>query len=58
MSESKKDFYLLKGSTQLKVLRKNDALMQFLEKMGIRESQDSDFQKLTFKHQAVNKRNQ
>lgn len=58
MSESKKDFYLLKGSTQLKVLRKNDAVVEFLERMGVRESQDKDFEKLTFKHQAVNKRNQ
>ena len=56
--DDKKDFFVLKSVTALEVLKKVDAQKRFLEKMGFQDTQDEDMSKLTFKHQAVNKRDE
>ena len=57
MTEDMKEFFLLKSVTSLEVYKKVDGLQQFLEKMGVRESQDqNNNEKLFVKHKAVNER--
>ena len=50
MTDDKKNLFLLKGTTEITVLRKVDAYNEFLERMGFKPSQDQDFEKLTVKH--------
>ena len=53
MTEDKKDFFLLRCNTQLKVFRKVDAYNKFLESMGFKPSLDENFEKLRFKLQTT-----
>lgn len=57
MTDDKKNLFLLKGTTEITVLRKVDAYNEFLERMGFKPSQDQDFEKLTVKHQTLNSKN-
>lgn len=38
MSNEKKEFFIRKGTTELKVFKKEDTFINFLERMGLRES--------------------
>ena len=38
MSEDKRDYFIQRGSQELKVLKREDTFINFLEKMGIRET--------------------
>ena len=56
MTFDRKEYYKLKNNLELKIYRKNDTAMLLMEKLGMKESQESDATKLTHKHSAINKR--
>ena len=56
ISDDIQDFLLQKNEQELEVLKKVDAKNRFLEQMGLRETQDENIKKLTFKPQALHQR--
>ena len=49
ISDDAKEFMLLKNQQELEVLKKVDKTLQFMEKMGFRETLDETKEKLTLK---------
>ena len=56
MTYDRKEHYKLKNGLELQIYRIMDTQMQLMEKLGLRETQERDAAKLTFKHSTINKR--
>jgi hypothetical protein len=56
MSAESSDYYKLKNSLKKEIYTVVDSKLQFMEKMGFRETQNKDFEKLTFKYSAIDQK--
>ena len=56
MTGESSDYFNLKNSLKKEIYTAVDRKLQFMEKMGFRETQNKDYQKFTFKYSAINLR--
>ena len=56
MYEEKADFFKLKNNMKQEIYSEIDAKYRFLEKMGLKDTLNKEFIKLTFKYSSVNEK--